>query len=63
MAKATAINRAVSGSHFVFRDPETGTHEPVGKIPPKEADGKRPGPHETPASAENLSKLQQKFSK
>lgn len=63
MAKATAINHAVSGNHLVFRDPDTGEHASVGKVESKEADGKRRGPHEVPASADSLSKLQQKFAK
>lgn len=63
MAKATAINHAVSGNHLVFRDPDTGSHESVGKVEHKEADGKRRGPHEVPASADSLNKLKEKFSK
>jgi hypothetical protein len=63
MAKATAINHAVSGNAHFFRDPETGAHLAPGKIEPKEADGKRRGPHEVPASADNLNKLVGKFAK
>lgn len=63
MAKATAINHAVSGNFFAFSDPDNNESVIVGKVEAKEADGKRRGPHEVPASAESLDKLKQKFSK
>jgi hypothetical protein len=62
MTKATAV-KPIGDNVPLFKDPETGGYHTVGKIPPKEADGKRPGPHEVPASAENLNKLIGKFAK
>lgn len=63
MTKATAV-RPIGDNVPLFKDPDTGGFHAVGKVPAKEADGKRrPGPHEVPASAESLSKLQAKFAR
>lgn len=64
MTKATTKrSQSTSDNAIFFKDPTDNSIIPVTKIETKEADGKRHGAHQTPASLDNLRKLQEKFAK